>query len=136
IMRTPDLSAEEIFELVKWAYRDFYFRFKDKHVNSFFIRSLRRFAVNPRFWWFFKMAPKFVINGIKAAPNFMADLKSKEYLEKERQKELKKQQKKAKKLQKKMEKIKKREEAKQAENASSIRVQEKKTVSNLVQKVK
>ncbi len=101
IMRTPDLSADEIFELVKWAYRDFYFRFKEKHVNSFFLRSLRRFILHPKFWWFFKMARGFVLNGLKVAPDFMADLKSKEYLEIEKQKEEKKRLKQLKKLEKK-----------------------------------
>lgn len=89
IMRTPDLSVEEIFELVKWAYRNFYFQFREKRLNSFIFRNLRRFIMNPRFWWFFKMARKFVINGIKVSPEFMADLKSKEYLEMEKQKEQK-----------------------------------------------
>ncbi|MFX1293719.1 MAG: B12-binding domain-containing radical SAM protein [Promethearchaeota archaeon] len=86
IMRTPELSRDEIFELVKWAYRDFYFKFREKHVKSFFIRSFWRFIKNPRFWWFFKMARKFVINGIKVAPDFIADLKSAEYLALEQQK--------------------------------------------------
>ncbi|MHA1380057.1 MAG: B12-binding domain-containing radical SAM protein [Candidatus Helarchaeota archaeon] len=132
IMRTPDLSADEIFELVKWAYRDFYFRFKEKHVNSFFIRSLRRFILNPRFWWFFKMTRKFVINGIKNAPDFMADLKSKEYLEIERQKELKKQEKQFKKEAKKKRKVEEQKNNEYKENGQSIRLQVKKQLSKLV----
>ena len=97
IMRTPDLSTEEIYELVKWAYREFYFKLKEKNIRSFFPRSIWRFVKNPRFWWFFRMARKFVINGIKHANEFITDLKSKEYLARERQKETKKRQNKLKK---------------------------------------
>lgn len=97
IMRTPDLTTDEIFELVKWAYRDFYFKFREKHIKSFFIRNLGRFIINPNMWWFFKMAKNFVINGLKTADAFIADLKSKEYLEYERQKAEKKLQKRLKK---------------------------------------
>ncbi|NHI94116.1 MAG: radical SAM protein [Candidatus Lokiarchaeota archaeon] len=79
IMRSDMLTADEIFELVKWAYRDFYFRFREKHINSFFIRAIRRFIPNLKFWWFWKMAPKFVINGLKNSKPFIADLTSKEY---------------------------------------------------------
>ncbi|NVM03239.1 MAG: radical SAM protein [Candidatus Helarchaeota archaeon] len=104
IMRTPDLSTEEIFELVKYAYRNFYFRLREKMHKSFFIRSGIRFLLNPRFWWFWKMARKFIVGGIKVAPDFMADLKSKEYLEIERQREEKKRLKQLKKLEKKKKK--------------------------------
>ncbi|MHA1798801.1 MAG: B12-binding domain-containing radical SAM protein, partial [Candidatus Helarchaeota archaeon] len=90
IMRTDKLTSDEIFELVKWAYRDFYFRFREKHVNSFFIRALRRFLPKYNFWWFWKMAPKFVINGIKHSKDFISDLTSKEYAEKFREKKRKK----------------------------------------------
>ncbi|MHA1275935.1 MAG: B12-binding domain-containing radical SAM protein [Candidatus Helarchaeota archaeon] len=67
IMRTPDLTTREIYELVQEAYDEFYFKMRKKHLKSFLFRSLFRFIRNPRFWWFFKMAPKFVINGIKVA---------------------------------------------------------------------
>ena len=90
IMRTDQLTADEIFELVKWAYRDFYFRFREKHVNSFFIRALRRFVPQLNFWWFWKMAPKFVINGIRNSKNFIGDLTSKEYAAKFKVKRTKK----------------------------------------------
>ena len=79
IMKTDKLSTDEIFELVKWAYRDFYFRFREKHINSFFIRAVRRFIPQLNFWWFWKMAPKFVIGGLRNSKNFIADLTSKEY---------------------------------------------------------
>ncbi|MFX1298864.1 MAG: radical SAM protein, partial [Promethearchaeota archaeon] len=71
VMRTPDLSVREIYDLVQEAYREFYFKFREKYVlRSFFVRALWRFIKNPRFWWFFKMTRKFVINGIRTAPKF------------------------------------------------------------------
>lgn len=71
IMRTPDLTTDEIYELVQEAYDEFYFKTLQHYViRSFLGRSLWRFIKNPRFWWFFKMARKFVINGVKMA-NFM-----------------------------------------------------------------
>ncbi len=72
IMRTPNLSVQEIYGLVQDAYRDFYLNILKKYViKSFFARSFFRFVKNPRFWWFFKMARKFVLNGIKTAPKFI-----------------------------------------------------------------
>ncbi|MHA1264080.1 MAG: B12-binding domain-containing radical SAM protein [Candidatus Helarchaeota archaeon] len=67
IMRTPDLSVQEIYELVQKAYEEFYFKLTIKLWQFFFLRALLRFIHNPRFWWFFKMARKFVINGLKTA---------------------------------------------------------------------
>ncbi len=67
IMRTPDLTTREIYELVKEAYEEFYFKMKQKRLSSFLFRALRRFIRNPRFWWFFKMAPRFIMNGIQVA---------------------------------------------------------------------
>lgn len=90
IMRTPDLTTQEIYELVKWAYRDFYFKLRQKHLRSFLPRSFWRFIKNPRFWWFFRMTRKFILNGLKTAPVFIADLKSDVYLARERQKQAKK----------------------------------------------
>jgi len=66
IMRTPDLSTQEIYRLVQDAYNKFYFSW-GKLYHQFFVRSFIRFLHNPRFWWFFKMARKFVINGVKTA---------------------------------------------------------------------
>lgn len=87
IMRTPDLSTQEIYELVQEAYREFYFKMRLKHIRSFLPRSFFRFVRNPRFWWFFKMAPKFIMNGIKTAGgSWMDQFKSDKQLEKEQQK--------------------------------------------------
>lgn len=76
IMRTPDLSTQEIYQLVQDAYLDFYFRWKQKLHHSFLARALFRFARNPRFWWFFKMTRKFLINGVKTASLFSDQFKS------------------------------------------------------------
>jgi radical SAM superfamily enzyme YgiQ (UPF0313 family) len=76
IMRTPDLSTQEIYQLVQDAYRDFYFKWKENFHRSFLVRALFRFARNPRFWWFFKMTRKFMINGIKSASIFSDQFKS------------------------------------------------------------
>jgi anaerobic magnesium-protoporphyrin IX monomethyl ester cyclase len=75
IMRTPDLSTQEIYQLVQDAYRNFYFNLA-KLQHQFLVRSLIRFIHNPRFWWFFKMAPKFLIHGIKTAAVFGDQFKS------------------------------------------------------------
>jgi len=101
VMRTDKLSVDQIHELEKWAYRDFYFRFREKHWNSFFVRSGRRFLLNYRNWWFWKMAPLFVINGLRVSKDFIGDLTSKEYTERFRLKKSKKVQKLMKKLDKK-----------------------------------
>jgi len=71
IMRTPDLSVREIYELVQYAYSEFYMNIL-RHfvVKSYFVRRFWGILKNPRFWWFFKMARKFVMNGIKTGPSF------------------------------------------------------------------
>ncbi|MHA1143996.1 MAG: B12-binding domain-containing radical SAM protein [Candidatus Helarchaeota archaeon] len=118
IMRSDTLPADEIHELVKYAYRDFYLRFKEKRQKFFFFRSARRLLRNPRFWWFWLMARKFVINGLKTYKDFMADLTSREYLEMQRLKEEKKQQKKLRKLEKKQ---RKQEEKKKKQKGQKFR---------------
>ncbi len=67
IMRTPDLTTQEIYELVQEAYNDFYFKLTKRIDRFYFLRRGIQFIRNPRLWWFFKMARKFVINGIKTA---------------------------------------------------------------------
>jgi radical SAM superfamily enzyme YgiQ (UPF0313 family) len=67
IMKTPDLSTQEIYELVQEAYNEFYFKLDIKLWRFFFLRRFLAFIHNTRFWWFFKMARKFVTNGLKTA---------------------------------------------------------------------
>jgi hypothetical protein len=81
IMRTPDLSTKEIYELVQEAYMDFYFRIREKLFRSFFVRAFWRFLKNPRYWWFFKMTRKFVLEGIKMAPKFADQFEHNGHLE-------------------------------------------------------
>ena len=83
------------------------------------------------------MAPGFVRGGIKAASDFMEDLKSKEWLEMERQKALKKEQKHMRKLKKKgknveSEKVKINTEPKPV----SPLIQVKKQISKLINRKK
>ncbi len=117
VMRTEELSVDEIHELVKWAYRDFYFRFREKHVNSFFIRSLRRFVPNLKFWWFWKMAPMFVINGMRVSKDFISDLTSVEYAERARLK-------KSKRVQKLMNKLDQKRNIKIKSNGMKVKTEE------------
>ncbi|MHC1590490.1 MAG: B12-binding domain-containing radical SAM protein, partial [Candidatus Helarchaeales archaeon] len=105
IMRTDKLTAEEIHELEKFAYRDFYMSFRRKRHKFFFFRAVRRFTPNPRFWWFWKMATPFVMGIMRNWRAFAEDLTSKEYLLKRQLKEKKKQEKKLKKKQKKIQKL-------------------------------
>ena len=62
-MSTPDMTVEEIDDLVHYSYRDFYL-----DIGYFlFGRKLLRLST-PKFWWFWKIAPKFLSKGLN---NFM-----------------------------------------------------------------
>ncbi len=57
VMRTPDLTRQQIAELVHKAYHDFYVT--DRKAG-FILRKAPRFISHPNFWWFFKMLPGFM----------------------------------------------------------------------------
>ncbi|OLS15263.1 MAG: radical SAM domain-containing protein [Promethearchaeota archaeon CR_4] len=57
VMRTPDLTRQQIAELVRKAYHDFYIT--DRKAG-FLLKRAPRFLAHKNFWWFFKMLPGFM----------------------------------------------------------------------------
>ncbi|MHA1684224.1 MAG: B12-binding domain-containing radical SAM protein [Promethearchaeota archaeon] len=59
VMRTPDLTRNQIAKLVRKAYRDFYI---GDYWGSYFFSKAKRYFRNTKAWWFFKMLPGFMKN--------------------------------------------------------------------------
>ncbi len=60
VMRTPDLSIDEIQELLDESYRFFY-----QDIGYFlFGKKLLRLLFNPKFWWYRKVARYVLTNGL------------------------------------------------------------------------
>ncbi|MFX0100693.1 MAG: B12-binding domain-containing radical SAM protein [Candidatus Hodarchaeota archaeon] len=70
VMHTPDLTREQINELVHKAYNDFYI---GDVWGSYFWKRAPRFFGNRNHWWFFKMLPGFLKN-IPSIEKFVTDI--------------------------------------------------------------
>jgi len=70
-MATPDLSLQEIKDLVMEAYRSFYL---DGFRTNFLMRGGKRMAQN-QFNWFWKMGIPFLITGVPSIFKFVEDLR-------------------------------------------------------------
>jgi anaerobic magnesium-protoporphyrin IX monomethyl ester cyclase len=71
IMETPNLTVDEIQELVTEAYRDFYlagFR------TNFLMRGAKRILGQKQFTWFWRMMPGFLTHSVPAVFKFAQDL--------------------------------------------------------------
>ncbi|MHA1650438.1 MAG: B12-binding domain-containing radical SAM protein [Candidatus Helarchaeota archaeon] len=60
MMGTPDLSIEEIKELLEYSYRFFY-----KDIGYFLFGKKLLRLMQPKYRWFWKMAPTFLMKGLK-----------------------------------------------------------------------
>jgi hypothetical protein len=69
-MATPELSVEEIKELVIKAYRSFYL---EGFRKSFLMRGGRRMA-RDEFLWFWRMVPEFLAISVPAVYKLIQDL--------------------------------------------------------------
>jgi len=70
VMRTPDLSRQQIAELVQYAYHNFYVT--DKKFG-YVLKRAKRFITQPNFWWFFKMLPGF-LHKTSVLTQFLSDI--------------------------------------------------------------
>ncbi|MHA1650337.1 MAG: B12-binding domain-containing radical SAM protein [Candidatus Helarchaeota archaeon] len=70
IMATPDLTIEEIHDLVIEAYRNFYL---EGVRTNFLLRGGKRMSQR-QFRWFWRMMPEFLANSIPAIFKFVQDL--------------------------------------------------------------
>lgn len=70
VMRTPDLSRQQIAELVHKAYKDFYL---GDVWGGYFWKRMPRYVMNKNHWWFFKMLPDFLKN-IRHIEKLVTDL--------------------------------------------------------------
>ena len=60
VMHTPDMTSDEIQDLVDESYRFFY-----KDIGYWlFSKKFARILFNPKFWWFRKIALSFITNGL------------------------------------------------------------------------
>jgi radical SAM superfamily enzyme YgiQ (UPF0313 family) len=72
VMRTPDLTRMQITELVRKAYSSFYI---EPYWGAYFFSKFKRYTVNRRNHWFFKMLLGFMRN-IKPIGQLIKDISS------------------------------------------------------------
>ncbi|MFX0102689.1 MAG: B12-binding domain-containing radical SAM protein [Candidatus Hodarchaeota archaeon] len=63
IMKTPNLSVDQIRDAVALAYSRFYLGGREKKIQQYLPRKAMEYFFNKRFWWFFnyKMFPGFML---------------------------------------------------------------------------